>query len=240
MAAWNETQAQPNELAQIALAQHEQGRMYLHSRQRAVVLPFWQAVASGGFVGVFLGTLVGVLTYASGAAVWWKAAGIGLVVAFFAFLLAALIAWFFFVNEWRAMVWQTENFLHRDIDGDGYQGQPAPPQTVRVEMLRDAVDGPYPQTQIAELPTSKEKMTDLARGVLGGTPFSEPQWSGAGALFSRNEFRQVRDVFLSRGWVRWKDDRYPQQGLELSPAGKAVMRTFASEAHSPTLSVRKA
>jgi hypothetical protein len=233
MAAWNETQAQPD-FAQIALAQHEQGRMYLHSRQRAVVLPFWQAVASGGFVGVFLGTLVGVLTYVSGAAVWWKAAGIGLVVAFFAFLLAALVAWFFFVNEWRAMVWQTENFLHRDIDGDGYQGQPQymEAETVKVTVVNDdGTEGAW-----GELPVKASKMREFAKGVMAGREISRREWTqGHRKLFSQGDYDKLIKYMADpvRGWLVLKDRGVPTMGYKPSVDGVSIIRTFASETIDP-------
>jgi hypothetical protein len=132
--------------------------------------------------------------------------------------------------RWLNLTAPIERITKRDINRDGYIGTPP---VVRVELKSENGQ----QAQFAELPTTKDKMSDFARGVLAGTPISEARWSGAGALFSKSEFRGVRDIFIARGWARWVNSDFHEQGIELAPSGRAVLRQFASEtaAPSPTL-----
>ena len=36
-------------------------------------------------------------------------------------------------------------------------------------------------------------------------------------------------MFLSRGWADWRNPDAPAQGVTLTPQGRAVARSFASE-----------
>ena len=192
-------------------APKESDRAHLFTPRAGVGLPILQAIATG----VFFGALA---TWAA-----WKLRspdfgqwGLGV------FLAIQSLAWLLLLWRWLGLTAPLERLTRLDINHDGHIG-PAP--VVRVEVKSE--DGK--SMQFADLPTTKAKMTDFARGVLAGTPISERHWSGAGALFSQNEFRTIRDIFLARGWLRWSNPEYPQQGAELSPAGKAVLRQFASE-----------
>ena len=126
--------------------------------------------------------------------------------------------------------WLIERIVGADLDGDGYRGeppaQPLPP--VRVEVVQDGgqredwIDLPYP-----------EKLPELAEGLLSGRSYALNVWAGPGALYSRAEFEQLRDVLIKRGLARWKG-KDPRNGWELTPAGRAVMRRLAHRPPSPT------
>jgi len=84
--------------------------------------------------------------------------------------------------------------------------------------------------QEVQLNLSPEKILAIARGVVNaGRPFSEREWCGRGRLLaSRAEYEHLRDRFIALGWLRWKDERNRQQGLEWTPAGTAGMKALAS------------
>jgi len=117
---------------------------------------------------------------------------------------------------------------------DGYIGKPEPqqapalPASIRVEVSRDEgravdfIDLPYP-----------EKLPALAAGLLAGRQFAQTSWVGAGQLFSRSEFDQVRDTMIERGLAAWKNPEAKAQGVTLTAAGRAVMRRLANP--SPAL-----
>ena len=78
-----------------------------------------------------------------------------------------------------------------------------------------------------ELQASPDQMKDLAIGLLGGAPFSEATWCGEGRPFSRGQFQAVREEFRRQGWARWRNERSTSQGMEISPAGRAVCKELA-------------
>lgn len=196
----------------------ESDRAHLFTGAAAVLLPIAQAITTGALCGAAAAIYAWLLK--SPTAWRW---GIGVAVG------VAVLVWIAMLARWLDLTRPLERIVNRDINGDGFIGQP-PRQVVRVEVKSE--DGK--RVQYADLPTSQEKMADFARGVLGGTPISERHWSGAGALFSQNEFREIRDLFIARGFMRWANPEYPQQGTELTPAGRSILKTFASDTTSPT------
>jgi hypothetical protein len=197
----------------------ESERAHLFTAAAGVLLPMLQAVITGCLAGL-AAWLYAWLMKSPEAWKWGAGVAVGV----------AVLAWLSMLARWLNLTAPIERITRKDINRDGFIG--APP-VVRVEVKSE--NGR--QTQFAELPTSKEKMTDFARGVLDGTPISEARWSGAGALFSKSEFRAIRDLFIARGWARWVNSEFHEQGVELAPSGRAVMRQFAGEtaAPSPTL-----
>ena len=72
-----------------------------------------------------------------------------------------------------------------------------------------------------------DKLPMIAHLLTAGKPFSEGAMTGSGRPLSRSEFHQLRDVMFDRGLARWRDERYPTQGVELTGMGKSVMRKAA-------------
>lgn len=224
-------QMERDRLERIRIKQSDYTRRYYNSAARGASLPALQAVISGAFLGLLGGFGIGILVDWIDYGSPWRA---GLIAGVLTMLLTIAFVWFRQLEDWRELVWSLESSLAVDLDRDGIKGDPDQVvNTVRVELVRD--EGR--RVQIADIPTDPARLADFARGILDGQPISERQWSGAGALFSQNEFRAVRDAFMARGWLRWVDARYPQQGIELSPAGRAALRGLAGVMASPTPSV---
>lgn len=95
--------------------------------------------------------------------------------------------------------------------------------TVRVEFSQDN------QIQIANIPATPGQLHDLSTGILAGMTFAESSWCGEGRPFSRNQFRTIRGEFISRGWLRQRNPEFPNQGFEVSPSGRAVLRRLAQK-----------
>jgi hypothetical protein len=95
---------------------------------------------------------------------------------------------------------------------------PAPP---RKRLRVEAKIGK--DTKILDLPFDEQKLRALADGLRMGQPFSEGMWTGKNRPFTRGEFADLRGEFLKRGWVRWKNNDAPAQGVELTPEGQAVI-----------------
>jgi hypothetical protein len=83
------------------------------------------------------------------------------------------------------------------------------------------------QIQMVDLPASPAQLRDLSTGLLAGMSFSEASWSGEGRIFSRDDFRKLRDVWLQKGWCSWANPKSKNQGISLTPQGAAVCRHLA-------------
>lgn len=188
-----------------------------------VTVPFLQAAITGLLAGIAAGVLVAILgievsPWAAGAVVW---------------TLATLGSWLSFRARWQMVI---ERALGVDLNGDGRIGdEPEPPALppLRVEVMQeggrrgDFIDLPYP-----------DRLPELASGLLSGRrQFAQTAWTGAAGVFSRAEFDNLRGEFLRRGLARWKNPQAPAQGVELTPAGRAVLRKLAGrdDSNPPTL-----
>lgn len=161
-----------------------------------------------GFV-VFVGS--GLIMLALG---WTVKVAVGLTGA------VVLATWgVFVVRVWQAW-FQTETVRQ--------PGQPEPYQ------VRDgvAVEVSVPEEnrmQFLDLPGGAVELQQLASGVLNGRTFAEAEWTGAGALYSKSEFRELRGQLLERGLLCWRNDRAPSQGVELTRVGQAVFSRIAEQ-----------
>jgi len=187
-----------------------------------VTIPLLQSLITGMFAGIAAGVVCAVIGFDFSA--WAGGAVVGVLVTFG--------SWLTFRGHWQAVI---ERALGVDFNGDGIIGEPqAPtlpePAPLRIELLQDNgargdfIDLPY-----------REKLPELASGLLSGRQFSQTVWTGGGRLFSRAEFENVRGEMIRRGLARWKNPAAPAQGAELTPAGRAVLRKLAGrDSPSPT------
>jgi len=90
----------------------------------------------------------------------------------------------------------------------------APPVAERIVKVETTTEKGKKFTTLPDTDEAREFYRALKRGE----PFTERTAAKYGVV--RSMFRKaIRDVFLDRGWACWKDDRYPQQGLDLLPEG---------------------
>lgn len=206
-------------------------RIHYSSRSSMVDVPLHQALITGLLSGLVIAGTVFLAARELGdlrphvAALTW--AGIGAPVI-------TLLAWLGLSASARRLVWMLETAFVQDLDGDSRIGEPwtetePPRETVRVEIAED--DGR--RQQFVDLPVGVEKMIRLSRSLVAGSTFSESQWTGAGALFSRSEFHALRDEMLRRGWIVWKNPSAPAQGLAPTRTGWAVIKYFAEMSPTP-------
>lgn len=185
------------------------------------------AVITGAFLALALGVIAAYLKYAQpvklGLASWA--------------IFQALI-WLLLLVRWSKLLNLLERSLGIDINQDGLIAgeKPEPERTlepVRIEL--GEVNNGARAMHFVELPATQEQVISLACGLMSGASFSESAWTGSGAPFSKNEFIRLRDEMLRRNLLQWRNERAPAQGLELSRAGKATMRYFASMAQQERL-----
>lgn len=171
-----------------------------------VVVPFLQSAITGGVVAALAG---------AGVAAWgwplWAPVGAGTI--------SLALSWGWLLLDHRSLLRITETIIGRDIDGDGQVGQ----QTLRVEMVEHR--GPNSdRLQSTDLPCSADTMSIIAAGVLAGRPFSEKEWAGKGRPISGPKFRELQDVLLVGGYVRWNNAKDHRQGVAMTRKGEQLLR----------------
>jgi hypothetical protein len=200
---------------------------------KTLVLSAWIIGGCVALVAVILGGAVAYLTRAPYA---WLLLPLGLIAGI---LIAAVLS-IMWIHKAAVRAWQLEDidraYRLRDIDDlyDLRHNLPGAParDVVRVE-LTNPLDAGYQQTQLIDLPTDRERLELLARGLLAGLPFSEAQWSGGQGIFTRSEFSQLRAELIKRGLASWNNPHTNARGAQLTPSGRAIMRRLGGAPAAP-------
>ena len=147
---------------------------------------------------------------------WSALLGLGL------FVLLALSVLMFY--DGRRLLWRVERTLGADLDGDAYAGPPQEPQMFRIELHERTPAGQ--RTAWLDVPGPPERFALLAQSALNDGTLSEARWTGAGNPYSRAEFAALRDTMLDRGLWEWTNVKAKAQGLRVTHAGRAVLRSW--------------
>ncbi len=174
----------------------------LVSAESDVVVPLLQAAISAALI-VMLGVVllfVPAPIRVAGYALWFK------------WPLAALLA--LFLGGWL--------YLMRGARPTAPIGdKPPAPAPVRTQLeVRLRAPGRGPQDLFLEFDVEPDKLAMLFDGLLAGR-LAESAWPG-----HREEFKRIRTRLLEAGLLRWKNPTTPARGCELTPAGRAVLRTW--------------
>ena len=183
-----------------------------------VLVPALQALIIAAAVGLLAGTLIllwiGPERDLRGGELWTFAGRIAGTAAALS-LTAAIVA---FVLGHRRALYQVEEWIGRDLDGDGYTGKPEPP-TVRAEVH----DVDKRQTTYADLPAKKSELRRVAIACLyNGRAFSRPALAG---IISQRTYNRLAKAMVNRGLAH----RLPGNQRELSAAGRAILRRVLEE-----------
>jgi len=171
-----------------------------------VAVPLAQALATGVLLGGATG-LVGTWLQAPDPLALALGVGCG----------ATVVTWGLVLRQVRDLLWQVRiPFAPEPTE------EPERP-VVRVELAHQGDR----RVQYLDLPGDPERLAHLARRVLAGDPLSEARWTGKRGPFSKAEFQALRAELLRAGVVRWRNPGAPAQGVELTPAGRAVFRRLA-------------
>jgi hypothetical protein len=169
-------------------------------------------------------TIIIVNSYTSYDVEWWVAPGAGLAVA--------LLRYFDGLKLAKSLLQIIESLSNKDIDGDGHIGEP-PPQVVRVELKREDSQGA--RWQFAELRVEPAKLLELAKAIRLGESFAERTATKAG--LTQEEFKNLRDIFLDRGWAVWNHPTRKQQGVALTRGGDFIFRQIINNTPLPSSGV---
>lgn len=206
----NLTPAAPIESRDESIRQHYQ------SVSVAVKIPALQAVITGLTMGLSAATVAWLLEASR-----WYAWGVSVA------SLTLSASWLLLLYRWHDLVNQIELALGIDLNHDGRVGDIEPPPPIRIEVKEDH------RLSMIDLPGNQEQLLALASGLVAGLPFSESQWTGNGAPFTKRQFHELRAVMIKRNLICWNNPNAKAQGITLTRSGSAVIRHLASMAASP-------
>ena len=117
----------------------------------------------------------------------------------------------------RRALYQVEEWIGRDLDGDGHTGKPEPPapSTVRVELIENHGK----RQRYVELPVGDDKLHLVARACLWhGKRFSRRELAG---VLSQGEYAKLATAMLGAGLLR-----DTATGRALTASGRALLRRY--------------
>lgn len=172
--------------------------------------PLAQALATGCFIGI--GGIYGAWLYPG--VIWYHGLAAGVVAAGAHWIIAT------FWN--RNLLWTVERIINTDINQDGDIGQPAPSK-IEVEVKEG---GTRTILDLFTDPNNPSIVNKFIQAVADNeTAFSERGAAKVG--YSAELFKELRDEFVRRGVAYWKHPTEKRQGVELSVAGRAMLRELA-------------
>lgn len=184
-----------------------------------VMVPLLQALGTGFFVTL----AAGVYAYHQRGFTWDAAVTIGVV--------AAGGYWLIVTSANRKLLWIVERIINKDIDGE--TGPPPPPPQVALEVIHKSEDDAgrrtFRQGLRFDLPAgiTESHLLEFARGaVQENRGLAEATWTGAGKPFSKPKFGELLDALTRAGIVRWRNEKSPAQGRELTGAGRRALLAF--------------
>jgi len=183
-----------------------------HILARYFDLNWRTALTSGFFAALCLGLLYMPLVF-QGNANWYDpfiAAGAG-------FAVIATGVWGVLTFLDRKGLASLERPLGIDLNRDGRIGEP---EWVRGEVT----DEDKRQITRVEFPFPNDRLRAVAQAILrGGAAFSR---RGLSNVISESQFHTLQKEFLKRGLCYWKNPESEQQGVDLSPGGRAFLRMY--------------
>jgi len=193
-------------------------KQFLHTFSAGALLPLLQSTITA-FV-IFIVVFV-IATLVFDAVDPFKPAGV----------IATLVwgfTWLSLQKRWLSLT-RLEEIFNVDLNNDQVIGEP---QVVKIQVT-DVKESGHVEIHNIDLPTTPQKLSALAQGLLNGMSCSEKTWTGAGKPFSSPEFRSLRTEMLRRGILEYVSPKDPRQGIQLTKVGRAVMRHY-SDLPSPT------
>jgi hypothetical protein len=206
------TQAQPIDLSELQPQESE--RAHLFSMAAGVLLPMLQAVITGCLAGMAATFYAWVM---KSPEAWKWGAGVGLGVM--------VISWLLLVLRWLNLTAPLERLTGRDLNHDGYVGQP--PKTIRVEFKAEKN-----QLIIANLPDNPQARQfygALIRGEKNGIH----NWTGRNKPLTPSEYEEIRDSLINRTFARWIGEPSARDGWELTPYGRHALRAIVAPSPAP-------
>ena len=171
------------------------------------LVPLLQSVASGWIVGIAAGVVCTAFHWPL-----WPAPLVGVG--------SLALVWFTSLGDRRPPLPEPPAEAHVSIPGFD-----VPEVKLKLQVEEDGGR----TLRYGELPIEERALRRVARGVQDGQSFAVSVWSGRGKPLTRSEFEQLRGWMLRHDYLRWKDPRYRQLGMEFTRKGEALLRALAEE-----------
>ena len=111
---------------------------------------------------------------------------------------------------------------------------PLKQQTTKIQIVGDASS--FQAGRWLDLPCSVQDLAQIAKRLQAGASFSHAGLAGRYRPISRSQYEALRDVMLQRGLLYWINPAAHSQGVELTRAGRAVIRHFSEGDSTVTFS----
>jgi hypothetical protein len=179
-----------------------------------VIVPLLQAIITG-FLTAIIASIS--LSFLVKGLPWYSGMVVGMIVTG--------LAWGMFLGSSKDTLWIIEEITGRDIDGDGYTGQPSAPvrKWETNSQIVDKQTGARERLSIYEI--EPEALQQFCYAVTNGQPFTEDTADKCG--ISQGQFNTWRDDLLGQNQVVWKNPNYHNAGLRLSPSFKIHLSGIA-------------
>jgi len=169
--------------------------MISHTEQ-GCILPTAQSIIAGLFSSIIA---AGISMWAGWSFTWQLSLVVGASVALFWFMGS--------IDRWR-----------EDVYAPLYAA-PEPMQETVPQITPIIVHVERQQSLLFDIPASPEQLRQLSSGLINGVPFSEDSWTPENKLFSKAQFRSVRDEFIKSKLARWVNPNSHSQGVALTHYG---------------------
>ena len=195
-------------------------RQFLHTFLAGALLPFVQA----SITAIVAGVSTFILLYFVNAIDLLKPA---LIVA----TITWAATWLILQRRWLNLT-ALERALQLDINKDGHIGKP-PPKRETVVWINDVTVQGHVSANRRALPIEHDERVFFADGLINrGRPCSRREWTPKARGFSDDEYRELQSALLKFQIIE------PQgSGFELTKAGKALMKYWASLSTTPIMDV---
>ena len=121
------------------------------------------------------------------------------------------------LDDWRILLYGPKDKLLLEPDIDVIE-----PQSIGVELSTNEGQS----MQFIDLPAEPDQLITLGTGIVEGLSFTETQWTGAGAPFSRGQFVRLRSEMIRH--------ELAIKGVRVTGKGMALCRHFASLSLTPS------
>ena len=128
------------------------------------------------------------------------------------------LAWMVTQQQHQGTLYQTEKFKTHEAEALTPATKSTTTITVKVQERNN--------WHYRELPGEPKALKEFAISIGLGESFSERTATKAG--LTQAQFSQLVDIFTSRGWAEWRHPQRKQQGIELHPNGRRILRAIAS------------